>query len=190
MISLYNGLLEVTDPRRKQGQRTPLAAFLEMIILAGMSGNHAIRAVSRFIDRNEAYFVDRYNLKHGTPKYTNLRNFLEILDYEQLNSAVKKWCSQYIEGQDWISIDGKAIRSTVTNSHSEVQNFLSMVSMFCTKKGIVIDTKSLENKKENEGLTAREMILQCELKGVTFTMDALHCQKKQSKLSWSQEMIM
>ena len=62
--------------------------------------------------------------------------------------------------------------------------------MFCTKKGIVIDTKSLENKKENEGLTAREMILQCELKGVTFTMDALHCQKKQSKLSWSQEMIM
>lgn len=188
MKSLYECLEEVTDARRKQGQRTPIAAFLEMIVLGGMSGNYSIRSIARFIDRNEKYFVDRYNLEHGTPGYTNLRKFLEKLDYKELNQAVKKWCSQFLQSGDWIAIDGKAITSTVTNKHNSEQNYLSMVSMFCSKKGIVIDTQSIENKKEHEGLAARELIAQCELKGVTFTMDAMHCQKKLRKQSWSQEM--
>ena len=56
--------------------------------------------------------------------------------------------------------------------------------------GIVLDTVSIETKKENEGQAARDLITQFESKGMTFTLDALHCQKKQSAVSWSQEMIM
>ena len=65
-----------------------------------------------------------------------------------------------------------------------------MVSLFCNNKGITIATQSIENKKDNEGQAARELIKMCELKGITFTMDALHCQKKLRKPSWSQEMTM
>jgi hypothetical protein len=56
--------------------------------------------------------------------------------------------------------------------------------------GIVVSAATLENKKSNEGNTVRELIDQMELRGVSFTLDALHCQKKQSKPSWSVEMTM
>lgn len=190
MKSLYECLNLVKDHRRAQGQRIPLSAFLEMIVLAGMSGHFGFRPISRFITSNEAFFVERYKLLHGTPAYATLRNFIKELDYKNLCAAVYKWGSQYLEQEDWISIDGKAIGSTVTNSNDSKQNYKSMVSLFCNKKGIVINTLSIENKKDNEGQAARDLIQLCELKGVTFTLDALHCQKKQLKPSWSQEMSM
>lgn len=189
MKTLYESLKEVKDPRRAQGIRTPLAAFLEMIILAEMSGNYSIRSVSRFIDRNRTFFSQRYELA-TTPSYGTLRDLLKILDYKVLNNVLRDWCSQFMSEQDWIAIDGKAIKSTVTNKQDAAQNYLSMVSMFCSKRNIVLDTQGFENKKEHEIKTARDLINDCELKGVTFTMDALHCQKKQSKISWSQEMTM
>ena len=71
-----------------------------------------------------------------------------------------------------------------------MQNYKSMVSMFCSEKGIVISARSIENKKSHEGEAVRMLIEQLELKGMVFTMDALHCQKKQRNISWSQEMTM
>ena len=190
MKTLISYLKEVKDHRRAQGQRTPMVAFLEMIVLAGMSGHFGFRAMSRFIKDNEAFFVERYNLEHGTPTYTTLRNFTKELDYKELCNSLYNWSIQFLTKEEWIEIDGKAIRSTVTEEHSSRQNYKSMVSMFCDRKGIVINAISIENKKAHEGAAARELIEQCELKGITFTMDALHCQKKRRKLSWSQEMSM
>lgn len=190
MESLYERLKLVKDHRRAQGQRIPMGAFLEMIVLAGMSGHFGFRPMSRFISLNEDFFVERYKLNHGAPAYATLRNFTKELDYKNLCDALYRWGSQYIKQDDWISIDGKAIGSTVTNGNNSEQNFKSMVSMFCNKTGIVVNTTSIENKKENETQAARDLISLCELKGVTFTMDALHCQKKQLKQSWSQEMSM
>lgn len=190
MQSLYSYLETVKDHRRAQGQRVPMSAFLEMIVLAGMSGHFGFRPISRFIKNNSSFFIARYNLLHGTPVYTTLCNFTKGLDYDSLNTALLAWGSQYINEDDWVSIDGKAIGSTVTNAHSSKQNYKSIVSMFCNRQGIVLNALSIENKKENEGEAARRLIEQCELKGITFTMDALHCQKKQRKPSWSQEMIM
>ncbi len=190
MKPLYEYLLNVKDHRRAQGQRTPMSAFVEMIILAGMSGNFSIRSIARFITNNEDYFVARYKLEHGTPAYATVRNFIKEVDYQEMCNSLSDWSVQYIENEDWIAVDGKAIGSTVTNCHNPTQNFINMVSMFISKKGIVINSVSIENKKEHEGNAARELIKQFEQKGVTFTMDALHCQKKQQKLSWSQEMSM
>ena len=188
MKSLYECLKNVKDHRRAQGQRTPLTAFLEMIVLAVMSGNFAIRSIARFIKNNEQFFVDRYNLEHGTPVYATVRNFIKSLDYKEMCSALSKWSVQFLDNEDWIAIDGKVMGSTVTNYHDSTQNFKSMVCMFTSKKGIVIKAVSIENKKEHEGQAARDLIKQFEKKAITFTMDALHCQKKQRKPSWSQEM--
>lgn len=47
---------------------------------------------------------------------------------------------------------------------------------FALKKELTfIPTESFENKKENEGETERVRIRLFENKGVTFTLDALHC---------------
>lgn len=188
MKSLHDFLHEVPDHRRAQGTRTPIGAFLEMIVLAGMSGHIQIRPLSRFITNNATYFNDRYNLQHGTPSYATIRNFFKGLDFTELTKAFTNWSSQFLEPNEWISIDGKVIGSTVTDCHNTKQNYESMVSAFCSKNEIVLEVVSISNKEDHEGAAARRIIEQFENKGVTFTMDALHCQKKQRKPSWSQEM--
>lgn len=190
--TLYDYLLELKDFRRAQGQRMSLAAFLEMSVLAGMSGHFGINSISRFIKNNEDFFIERYNLAHGVPSKTTVFNIFRDLPFEDFSAVLKNWMFQFVENKSdlWIAIDGKAIGSTLVNKNDSKQNFKSMVSMFSREVGVVLDAVSIETKKENEGQAARDLINQFESKGMTFTLDALHCQKKQSAVSWSQEMIM
>lgn len=192
MKTLYDFLIQIKDFRRPQGQRISLAAFLEMCVLAGISGHFGINSISRFIKNNEDFFIERYNLIHGVPSKTTVFNIFRDLPFEDLSFALRNWMRQYMkDGSDlWIAIDGKAIGSTLVNKYESKQNFKSMVSMYSKEMGIVLDTISIESKKDNEGQAARDLIGVLESKGMTFTLDALHCQKKQSNLSWSQEMIM
>ena len=186
----YFGVIK--DKRRKQGKRFSLPAMLEMIVLAGMSGHFGINSISRFIKNNSEFFIDRYNMKHKVPGKTTIFKFLSTIDYEELNDILVEWLLQYIDRDSnfWVSIDGKALCSTVTNSCDSEQNYKSIVSAFCSELEIVLDSRAMETKKSDEAKLARELIAKLELKGITFTLDALHCQKKQLKPSWSQEMIM
>ena len=65
-----------------------------------------------------------------------------------------------------------------------------MVSMFGHQTGIVLISNSFENKKKSEIHSVQELISQLEQKGMVLTLDAMHCQKKQSKPSWMVEMSM
>ena len=125
------------------------------------------------------------------PNYSGINYFMNGLEYSELNKVLEKWMSQYMKGEDiWMSIDGKVLGSTVTNSNNSAQNYKSIVSMFIKEKGIILTTKGYENKKENEIQTARDLIETLEIKGITMTLDALHCQKKRRKVSWWEEMTM
>lgn len=192
MRTLFDYLSEIKDFRRAQGQRISLAAFLEMVILSGMSGHFGINGISRFFKNNEDFFVERYALNHGVPAQGTIFNNLKMISQEELNKILRHWMNQYINQEEdmWVAIDGKAIGSTVTDKHGSQQNYKSMVSMFSQQMGVVLSSISIENKKEHEGQAARELINILEAKGLTFTMDALHCQKKLLKPSWSQEMTM
>ena len=178
MTSLIDMLAEVKDHRRDQGKRVPFAAFIEMILVACLNGATPIRAIHRFIDNNSEFFVKRYGLIHGTPSYAGLREFLGGLDFDIITDVFARWASQYIEVDDWLSIDGKALGSTVTDKHSSRQNFQFVVSSFSAAMEIAIDSVAMENKESHEGDAARELISRFEQKGCVFTLDALHCQKK------------
>ena len=86
-----------------------------------------------------------------------------------------------IKKGDWISLDGKAIRGTVTHSNDSLQNFLSLVSVFATKQKQVLSAGKINSKKESEIPKVVELIEMLDLEGVIFTIDALHCQKKTVK---------
>lgn len=192
MKTLYHFLDQVADYRRPQGRRFTLSAFLEMTILAGMSHRFGINGISRFIEQNKSFFIERYGLVHGVPKKTVIFNILRDLDYESLNDALFGWMSQYCDKDTeqikWMSIDGKVLGSTVENPNSKDQNFQSIVSLLCSKLAVVINTVPFENKKGDEISCARKLIMSLEGQGITFTLDALHCQKKLLKQSWSVEM--
>ena len=82
-----------------------------------------------------------------------------------------------IQAGEWIAIDGKSIRSTVSDYSDSYQNFVSLVSLFCRKREQVLHVQRLENKKDYEGKIVEDLLEMLDLKDVVFTLDALHCKK-------------
>ncbi|MBD2483052.1 ISAs1 family transposase [Planktothrix sp. FACHB-1365] len=77
---------------------------------------------------------------------------------------------------DWIAIDGKSLKNTLTNYENQKQNMLIMVSWFSQETKLVIKSESFESKQNSENAKVLSMIEKCGLFKV-FTLDALHCSK-------------
>lgn len=179
-MNLIEHLCQIKDFRRKQGQRFMLPQVLLIIIMAIMSGRYGYREIASFAKANKKDLVDKLKLKKSKiPSHVTIREVIMNVDFVLLNQAFSQWALGYvtIEKDDWLSIDGKAIKSTVENYHNSYQNFVSMVSIFSQKRGQVIKTGTFENKKVSEVSIVKELLEALDLKDVVFTLDALHCKK-------------
>jgi len=76
-----------------------------------------------------------------------------------------------------LAVDGKAIAGTIKDPDNNYQNFISLVSIFASQRGIVIACDKLENKKESEIYTVQKLLQALDIEGEIITLDALHCQK-------------
>lgn len=82
-----------------------------------------------------------------------------------------------VQPQEWIAIDGKSIKGTVTEPGTADQNFVSLVPLYSSLQGVVLATQQFESKQNSELKVVQTMLEALHLEGVILTMDALHCQK-------------
>ena len=125
------------------------------------------------------------------PSYSTIRRVMMQIDYQELTQVFNEWASQYTrnsQGQ-WIAIDGKSLKNTVHDCYGKQQNFVMMVSAFTHERGEILGIKVMENKQQSEIVAVQDLLKLLDLKGVVFTMDALHCQKKLSEQSFMMIMI-
>lgn len=176
MNSLSYFIQQIPDHRSRQGLRHPFHPFVTMIVLAHLSGYYGLNEMARFIKVNADFFKKTFNLS-VVPAYTILRTFCAEVSFEHINRAFYQWASQYVKSDDWASIDGKAMASTSSDAFSVDQNFKSLVSIFTHRSGIVLQSKGFENKTTSEIHCVQDIISQIEQKGMTLTLDAMHCQK-------------
>ncbi|EGJ34634.1 hypothetical protein LYNGBM3L_14000 [Moorena producens 3L] len=82
------------------------------------------------------------------------------LDYEELQLVFNKWSQHYgvIPSSEWISIDGKSLKNTVSNYDNAKQNLISCVSAFAHQRRLVLGVKMMSNKQESEIYVVRELI--------------------------------
>jgi predicted transposase YbfD/YdcC len=103
---------------------------------------------------------------------------------EEINALFNYFVSEiyaHKEELDWIAIDGKTLKNTITNYGEKKQNQLIMVSFFSQNTRIIINSDSFEGKKGSEIHKVQAMIKQCSLINKVFTLDALHCNKITTK---------
>lgn len=180
--NLLEYLVKIEDPRRLQGQRHELQLILLITIMSIMSNYIGYRAIGDFMKRNKSDLIATLHPKKGKlPSFDVIRKVLMGINFKDISKQFHSWSKQYvnISNNEWVSIDGKAIGGTVTNSCTIDQSFISLVSLYCSKQGFVLGNAEVNNSKESEIPVVQQLIEALDLTGVIFTLDALHCQKKQ-----------
>ncbi|HRI26749.1 MAG TPA: ISAs1 family transposase [Chitinophagales bacterium] len=170
------------DPRRGQGQRHRLHDIIVIMLMAILTGHQSIKGFARFAKSNRAELIAHLGLKHGVPSFNTFRYILESIgeDIFAQNFLIYMKQQYGVLADEYISIDGKSVRSSVKGGNTDNQHFVSLVSAFGQNSKMVYGMQAFENKKSAESEIVRDLASKLALKDKTFTLDALHCQKKRS----------
>lgn len=192
-VSLTELLCQIKDKRRKQGTRHSLADILKIVIMSTMSGFYGYRSMEDFCERYEGELMQVLdNPKHGLASYSAIRRLMMELDFNIVSQKFYQWIRGRvrIRKKEWMQLDGKGIKGTVTAQETKYQNFINLVSLFMNRTGIVLNVQQMYNKQQSEILTVQQLIKELSLKNIVISMDAIHCQKKHLAKSFNQGMIM
>lgn len=179
-VSIAHLLCQIKDKRRKQGTRHSLENILLTVIIGTMSGYHGYRSMEDFCERySEELQVALGNPKHGLASYSAIRRVLMEMDFNVLSHIFYQWVRGKvpIKKREWMQIDGKSIGGTTTNYDTKYQNFISLVSLFMDRTGIVLKVHQMENRAQSEVSVVQQLLKELELKNIVISMDALHCKK-------------
>lgn len=102
---------------------------------------------------------------------------LQKLDFASLTHQFEQWAKEQVELEpgEGIAIDGKSITSTVEKDKADYQNFVSMVSVYSQRQGIVVATQAIDHKSSSELKVVQKLLEALALQDVVVTLDALHC---------------
>ena len=182
--SIIDYLGALPDSRRTAGQRHDQTFVLLLVLMSTMSGYHGYRSIGDFIKRNREELLTGFKPHKGRlPSFYTVRRVLQGLDFRRLSEQFYQWAIQYTElsENEWIHVDGKAIKGTMSDYELDKQRFVNLVSLYSSRKHLVVGQAFVDNSKQSEIPVVQQLIAGLGLSGATFTLDALHCQKKRQK---------
>ncbi|HSF74149.1 MAG TPA: ISAs1 family transposase [Microcoleus sp.] len=186
MLTLITFLKKVNDPRHNSGKRHPLWLILLLVILGMMFGHLGYRDIAAFAKAHQKIIVKFFKVPEDRlPSYSTIRRAMMLLDTSNFIEIFNQWARSLTpgnSGSDWVSIDGKCLKSTCVNHDKNSQNFVSMVSLFSQTSGLVLGLQKIENKKTSEIKCVQELVKTEKTSNRVFTLDALHCQKQTTTL--------
>lgn len=185
-VTLLDLLADVPDPRRGQGQLYKLPHVLLFSVLAIVTGGNSYRCVETFIHVHR----DRLNAAFGlswrrAPAHTAIRYILKGLDPVAVEAAFRRHASllqaaRAVPGQGSIALDGKTLRGSFDNFHERAA--AQVLSAFATDTALVLAHVDIA-EKSNEIPAAQTLLAELGVPdGSIVTLDAMHCQKKISRL--------
>ncbi len=146
-----------------------------------MSGCRSYYALEDFGARHYGTVSEKLGLTvTRLPSDTTFRRILQKLDFQVLAQQFEQWVNSTftLEPGEWVAVDGKSIKGTVTEPGTAYQNFISLVSLYSNQQGIVLKSQQFESKHDGSELKVVQAMLEAlNLEGAVFTLDALHCQK-------------
>ena len=102
------------------------------------------------------------------------------IDFRAFAEAFNAWATEtFTLGEnEQVATDGKSIKASVKDYAQSCQDFISLVSAFSIRLGVVVGLEPMHNGQQSEITTVQTLLKALELHNVCFSMDALHTQKK------------
>ncbi len=94
-------------------------------------------ALEDFGTRHYGAVSERLGLKiTRLPSNTTFRRILQKLGFQVLAQQFEQWVNSTItlEPSEWVAVDGKSIKGTVTAPGTAYQNFISLVSLYSSQR--------------------------------------------------------
>jgi predicted transposase YbfD/YdcC len=181
MNNLIQYLKKVKDYRRKQGQKYPLWVIILIVIFGLMAGHTEYRALEAFGKSQQLIWLKYFQVKlDSMPSYSTIRRAMTGIDWAELIEIFNQWASELMADDteiNWFAIDGKCLRSTVQNCCENRQNFVSIISVFSQKNGLVLHLDKICNNETSELSKVQDIVRDIDCTNQVFTLDALHCQR-------------
>ncbi|HEX5816840.1 MAG TPA: ISAs1 family transposase [Methylomirabilota bacterium] len=178
---LLAALEEIPDPRRRQGRRYPLAHLLLFSVLAVLAGATSYRGIRVFIgvhrERLNATFGARFR---RAPAVNTVRALFQALDPAALEAAFRRHARALGDGTPppgprVIALDGKTLKGSFDHLHDAAA--AHVLSAFACEAALILAHQEVRDAPD-EVPAVPALIEALGVRGVLFTADALHCQKK------------
>lgn len=183
MHTLIESLKKVKDERRAAGQRHPLWFILLIVIFGLITGHLGYRALGDFAKNHQKTLTEYFHIpKQRVPSYSTIRRAVQRIEWADLIEVFNEWSDSLdrdTEGISWLSIDGKSLNATLSNFCNNRQDFVSLVSIFCSGNGLTLRLAKFQNKKSSEISCVRELLRTSGLKRLLLWMLCI-ARKKQS----------
>jgi hypothetical protein len=176
----------IPDPRRAEGKRYEQSYVLLFSILAIATGANSYRGIHTFIKvhRNRFNQAFRLNWKRP-PAHTSIRSIINGLNSRMVERAFRKHATglNVVRSSTGtarvLAFDGKTLKGSfdALSDHKARQ----LLSAFATDTVLVLAHIEID-EKSNEIPAAQKLLEELDVADHIVTCDAMHCQKKPSKL--------
>jgi predicted transposase YbfD/YdcC len=183
---LFEQLSELEDKRSKRGRRYALAHMLLIAVLAKLSGQNQIRAISHWAKLRQTELSQLFGLsKSLLPHHTTWNRVLgKAVNPQALSRLVGQFLGKATEssaqiparGSVLLAIDGKTLRGTIPLGQ---KRGVHLVAAYLPESGVVLAQIAVESK-ENEIVAAPKVLAELDLRGMVVVGDAMFCQRKLS----------
>jgi DDE_Tnp_1-associated len=185
--ALIEQLATIPDWRRGRKVQYPLWLMLLMSLLGVMSGYSSLRGLEDFMKRHQHEAAELFGLtKAKLPSYSSLRDMAQHVDALKVAEVFLVWAKQAvpIEIGQVVSLDGKALASTLKDCYGAEQDFVTVVSACVQQWDGVIGQTSFNNGESSEIASVRQLLEQLDLsRGVVHSRCVAHPKKPSVRLS-------
>ncbi len=175
---LMTRLQSITDPRKPRGVRHSLVSTLAMAVCATLAGYRSFVAMAEWVQdlsqEQLARFQCRFHEDKGRyipPSEPTIRRHLQSIDGDEFDSAIHSWLAAQSDSTTAISLDGKSLRGTRT----ETERAVHLLAAFSHDEGVVLNQRVVDSKT-NEITEFQNLLDPIPLQGRIVTGDALHTQ--------------
>ena len=176
-MSLIEHLQTIRDFRTQPDY--PLWVVLLLVVMGTMSGCTGYRPLAD-VDRHQTALLGLLELPgERLPSLSTLRRIMVRVNFVSFTDAFNAWAQETVAlaPAEHVALDGKSIKASVSDYDQPYQDFVSVVSVFRIAQGVVVGLETMRNRQTSEIKTVEVLLETLQLKGVCFSLDALHTQK-------------
>ena len=182
MPLLVNYFNELDDPRTSNAPRHKFCDLMTISLLCALCGGETAVDMEHFARSKEDFLREFLELPLGLPSHDAFSRLFQLMKPDSFQAFFEKFRADFAntdEKQKAIAIDGKELRGSFDKAAKKSN--LNLVTAFAHGARLSLGiTQSA--KAGSEILALRELIKMLDIRGITLTADALHCQRETCEL--------